>query len=109
MMHYHPYENKWDQFRTEFNAVTFLAINYHLILFTNYVSYETYPRITKSVRNLILINIGVNVLLTVPNLIADCLKKRKLNFKQKKHREAAAAKLESKKEKKKEKSWFSEF
>lgn len=67
IFHFQPYEDKWEQLILILNAITYLALNYHLFLFTNYVNYNHYPAIASSVIYLVWTNIGVNVILPAPN------------------------------------------
>jgi hypothetical protein len=81
ILNFQPYEDKWDQARLIFNAMTYLALNYHLFLFTDFVDYQTYPVIASSAIYLIWTNIAANVILTVPNLIINLSTKLKLLYK----------------------------
>ena len=60
-----PQEDKVEQARALFNALTYLALNYHLFLFTEYVDYDVFPQIANSVITLIWLNIGVNFMITI--------------------------------------------
>ncbi len=81
MLHYLPYEDKWKNVRLIFNGSTYLLLVYHLILFTDFVNYKTYPLIANSVIYLVCANIVINVILTDPNYLATFLNKLKLKNK----------------------------
>lgn len=72
------------------NAITYLALNYHLFLFTKFVDSITYPLISNSVIYLILTNIAANLLLTVPNLAIKGGTKLKLLYMRRKYRKKLA-------------------
>jgi len=65
--YFSPFEDRTEQVRAIFNGVSYLFLNYHLFLFTEYTDLSIYPLIAKSVIGLLWISIGVNILLTVPN------------------------------------------
>jgi len=69
LLYFSPYQNKMEQIRVSFNTVAFLALNYHLFLFTRYTDVSMFPRIANSVICLFWLCISVNILFTVPPYI----------------------------------------
>lgn len=69
LLYFSPFQNKMEQIRVSFNTVAFLALNYHLFLFTRYTDVSMFPRIANSVICLFWLCIGVNILFTVPPYI----------------------------------------
>lgn len=49
IIYFAPYEKKWEQLRIVLNEITLLILNYHLFLFTNFVSALTYNYVANSV------------------------------------------------------------
>jgi hypothetical protein len=64
-----PQIDKVEQARTIFNALTYLALNYHLFLFTEYVDYDIFPQIANSVITLVWLNIGANLFITITQIL----------------------------------------
>lgn len=81
-----PIEDKWDQTRLIFNSISYLVLNYHLFLFTNYADTAMYPVVASSAIYLIWVNIAINVILTVPNLVYKGHFSLKLLYKRKQYR-----------------------
>ncbi len=77
MLHYLPYEEKWENVKLIFNGLTYLTLVYHLLLFTNFVNYDIYPLIANLVIYLVCANIVINFILTNPNFVARFLNKQK--------------------------------
>ncbi len=69
IIYFEPYEDRWEQARNTVNGLTFLGLNYHLFLFTNFVDSSMYPVVASSGIILIWINIGANFMLTVPIML----------------------------------------
>ena len=89
-----PQENKVEQTRAIFNALTYLALNYHLFLFTDFVDYDVFPQIANSVITLIWFNIGVNFTITIGVSVHLAVKKCKQHYMRRKYRIQMAKKYD---------------
>ena len=92
-IYFMPLEDKVEQARTILNALTYLALNYHLFLFTQYVDYEMFPLIANSVIALVWINIGSNLMITISISFLSVFKKCKLNYMRWKYQKSLQKKL----------------
>ena len=73
VLYFCPYESKIEQFRASFNAISYLVLNYHLFLFTEYNSVAKFPLVANSVIWLIWLCIGVNLTLTLSAMILEAV------------------------------------
>lgn len=80
-----------EQARSVFNGISYLLLNYHLLLFTAFVDFHTYPLVATSVIYLIWANIGINLTMTVPMMCYSIDDWLKLHYKRYKYRESKAA------------------
>lgn len=78
IIYFSPHEFKLERVRMVLNEMTFLILNYHLFLFTDFVSPLMYGNIANSVIVIFWISVAINVILTVPSLVA----KIEINLKQ---------------------------
>ena len=62
--YFSPYNDKYKQARVCFNSVSYLVLNYHLFVLTDYTDSSMFPYIANSVISLIGFNICVNVFIT---------------------------------------------
>ena len=73
VLYFCPYESKIEQVRASFNAISYLVLNYHLFLFTEYNSVAKFPLVANSVIWLIWFCIGANLILTLPAMILEAV------------------------------------
>ena len=73
VLYFGPYESKIEQVRASFNAISYLVLNYHLLLFTDYNSTAMFPLVANSVIWLVWVCIGVNLLLTFPPMLLQAI------------------------------------
>ena len=95
ILYFSPIENKIEQLRASFNALTFLLLNYHLFLFTRYTDQSMYPTVANSVIWLIWGSIGINLLLVVPLRLLKVLLLIKDKFRSFKHKKNIGVKKQS--------------
>ena len=74
VLYFGPYESRNEQIRASFNAISYLVLNYHLFLFTEYNSTAMFPHVANSVIWLVWVCIGVNLLLTFPPMLLQAIK-----------------------------------
>ena len=77
VLYFGPYESKIEQVRASFNAISYLVLNYHLLLFTDYNSTAMFPHVANSVIWVVWVCIGVNLLLTFPPMLLQAIKSTK--------------------------------
>jgi hypothetical protein len=78
IIYFSPHENNLEHARMVLNEITFLILNYHLFLFTDYVNPLMYGNIANSVIVIFWISVAINVIFTVSSLVA----KIKISLKQ---------------------------
>lgn len=84
VIYFQPNEERSDKLRANCNALTYLALNYHLFMFTDFVPFSFYPKIANSVIFLVTLSFGFNILLTVLTAIHSLVfKLKKLYLKHK--------------------------
>lgn len=66
ILYFTPYDDKVRQLQASFNAISFLLLNYHLLLFSKYTDSAMLPLVANSVICFFWFCISVNILLTVP-------------------------------------------
>ena len=66
ILYFAPFNDRIHQIQASFNSIFFLALNYHLFMFTKYNDATMLPKVANSVISLFWICIGANFLLTIP-------------------------------------------
>lgn len=74
MLYFNPYESRIEQIRASFNGVSYLVLNYHLLLFTEYNSTAMFALVANSVILLVWGCIGVNLMLIFPPMLLQAIK-----------------------------------
>ncbi len=68
-LYFLPYRDSWKQTRVIVNDMTYLLLNYHLFLFTNFVDSAMYSYIANSCLCIITLNVGFNFSLGVAQVL----------------------------------------
>jgi hypothetical protein len=77
VLYFNPYESRIEQIRASFNSVSYLVLNYHLFMFTEYNSTAMFPHVANSVIWVVWVCVGVNLLLTFPPMLLQAIKSTK--------------------------------